>query len=133
MAVLLRARALIELGAALRKASRQRAAREPLKRGLDLARRCHAGALVQRGTEELAMAGARPRRLALTGSDALTTRERQVAGLARQGRSNREIADALVVTVKTVEWHLRQAYRKLEIASRSDLPDDLVEPDPASR
>ncbi len=38
-----------------------------------------------------------------------------------------------MVTVKTVEWHLRQAYRKLEIASRSDLPDDLVEPDPASR
>ena len=133
MALLLRARALIELGAALRKGSRQRAAREPLKRGLDLARRCHAGALVQRGTEELAMAGARPRRLALTGSDALTTRERQVASLARQGRSNREIADALVVTVKTVEWHLRQAYRKLEIASRGDLPDDLAEPDPASR
>ena len=127
-AVLLRARALIDFGTALRKTSKQRLAREPLKRGLDLAQRCHAGALVQRGREELALAGARPRRIALNGADSLTARERQVAALARRGHSNREIAEVLVVTLKTVEWHLRQVYRKLEIGSRGELPDDLAEP-----
>ena len=127
-AVLLRARALIDFGSALRKTSKQRLAREPLKRGLDLAQRCHAGALVQRGREELALAGARPRRIALNGADSLTARERQVAALARRGHSNREIAEVLVVTLKTVEWHLRQVYRKLEIGSRGELPDDLAEP-----
>jgi DNA-binding CsgD family transcriptional regulator len=84
--------------------------------------------------EELTTAGARPRRLALSGADALTTRERQVALLASEGHSNREIATKLVVTLKTVEWHLRQSYRKLGIESRHELlgafngdaPDDRV-------
>jgi DNA-binding CsgD family transcriptional regulator len=59
--------------------------------------------------------------LALSGVDALTARERQVAQLASQGASNREIAKKLVITLKTVEWHLRQSYRKLGIESRRDL------------
>ena len=120
-AVFALASALIDYGAALRKASRRRAAREPLRRGVDLARRCEADALVRYGLEELATAGARPRRLALSGADALTTRERQVAQLASKGYSNREIAKKLVITLKTVEWHLRQSYRKLGIESRRDL------------
>jgi DNA-binding CsgD family transcriptional regulator len=128
-AVLALARALIDHGAALRKSSRRQAAREPLRRGLDLARRCQADALVRRGFEELALAGARPRRSALSGADALTTRERQVARLAGEGRSNREISEVLVVTMKTVEWHLRHAYRKLGIESRRELASALEERD----
>jgi DNA-binding CsgD family transcriptional regulator len=120
-AVFALASALIDYGAALRKSSRRRDAREPLRRGVDLAKRCEAEALVRYGLEELATAGARPRRLALSGAEALTTRERQVAVLASEGHSNREIATKLVITLKTVEWHLRQSYRKLGIGSRREL------------
>ena len=83
---------------------------------------------MRRGSEELALAGARPRRIAVSGAESLTSRERQVATLAGQGHSNREIAESLFVTVKTVEWHLHQAFRKLEIGSRRGLPSALAEP-----
>jgi DNA-binding CsgD family transcriptional regulator len=125
-AALDRARALIDLGATLRRATRRRDAREPLKLGLDLAGRCGARALAQRAREELVAVGARPRRDAATGRNALTVRESQVAGLAAQGMSNREIAEALFVTVKTVEWHLRHAYRKLGVGSRRELGPALL-------
>jgi DNA-binding CsgD family transcriptional regulator len=125
-AALDRARALIDLGATLRRATRRRDAREPLKLGLDLAGRCGARALVLRAREELVAVGARPRRDAATGRDALTVRESQVAGLAAQGMSNREIAEALFVTVKTVEWHLKHAYRKLGVGSRRELGTALL-------
>jgi DNA-binding CsgD family transcriptional regulator len=74
---------------------------------------------------EASAAGARPRRTALHGCEALTHRERQVASLAAEGHSNREIAQKLVVTVKTVEWHLGHAYAKLGVKSRSQLPGAL--------
>jgi DNA-binding CsgD family transcriptional regulator len=125
-AALDRARALIDLGATLRRARRRRDAREPLKLGLDLAGRCGARALAQRAREELVAVGARPRRDASTGREALTVRESQVAGLAAQGMSNREIAEALFVTVKTVEWHLKHAYRKLGVGSRRELGAALL-------
>jgi len=115
------ARALVDLGATLRRAGRRRDAREPLKLGLDLAGRCGARALAQRAREELVAVGGRPRREAATGRAALTVRERQVADLAAQGMSNREIAEALFVTRKTVEWHLKHAYRKLGVVSRREL------------
>ena len=120
-AALERARALVEHGAALRRSGRRQAAREPLRRGLDLAQRCGANALATRALAEVRLTGARPRRSALDGPDALTDREREVAALAAQGLSNREIAESLVVTVKTVEWHLRHAFRKLGIDSRAKL------------
>jgi DNA-binding CsgD family transcriptional regulator len=120
-AALDRGRALIDLGSTHRRAGRRRDAREPLKLGLDLAGRCGARALAQRAREELVAVGARPRRDAATGREALTVRESQVAGLAAQGMSNREIAEALFVTVKTVEWHLKHAYRKLDVGSRREL------------
>jgi len=125
-AALDRARALVDLGATLRRAARRRDAREPLKQGLDLAVRCGARALAQRAREELVAVGARPRRDAATGREALTVRERQAAGLAAQGMSNREIAEALFVTVKTVEWHLKHAYRKLGVSSRRELGPALL-------
>jgi DNA-binding CsgD family transcriptional regulator len=124
-AALERARGLVDYGAALRRSRRRQAAREPLRRGLDLAERCGAKALATRALAEVRLTGARPRRTALEGPDALTEREREVAVLAARGLSNREIAESLVVTVKTVEWHLRHAFRKLGIDSRVKLGGHL--------
>jgi ATP/maltotriose-dependent transcriptional regulator MalT len=124
-AALERARAQIDLGAALRRAGHRRDAREPLRKGLDLARRCGATALAERGHTELVATGARPRRAVLSGVDALTASERRVAGMAARGLSNREIAEALFVTEKTIEWHLHQAYGKLDIKSRTQLAGAL--------
>jgi DNA-binding CsgD family transcriptional regulator len=112
---------LVELGATLRRAGTPRAARDPLRHGLDLAERCGATVLAQRARKELEAAGSRPRRSALFGTEALTTRERQVAELAAGGMSNREIAESLYVTLKTVEWHLCHTFRKLEVSSRHEL------------
>lgn len=119
------ARALVELGAALRRANQRMVARGPLQQGLDLAYRCGADRLAQRATIELRATGARPRRAVLTGQEALTPSERRIAELAASGMSNAEIAQALFVTINTVEGHLRHAYRKLSIKSRNLLPDAL--------
>ena len=124
-AALERARGLVEFGAALRRSGRRRDAREPLLHGLDLAQRCGAVALVARAKDETRIAGAKPRRTAVSGVDSLTERERQVAMLAARGMSNRQIADSLVVTLKTVEWHLRQSFRKLDVDSRVKLRELL--------
>jgi DNA-binding CsgD family transcriptional regulator/tetratricopeptide (TPR) repeat protein len=115
------ARALIDLGGALRRHNHRREAREPLAAGVELARRCGATALLERGQAELIAAGARPRRVALRGADALTPSQRRVAGLAAQGLSTPEIAQRLFVTVNTVESHLRNAYSTLGIHSRQEL------------
>jgi len=123
-----RARALVELGAALRRFGRRAAAREPLREGADLAQRCGAEHLVARAMREARLAGARPRRTALHGLEALTPRERETAELAATGMSNKEIADALFVTIKTVEWHLKHTYRKLGLSSRRDLRGLFDEP-----
>jgi len=116
-----RSRALIDLGSELRRVGRRRDSRDCLRAGLDVAHRCEATMLVARAHEELVASGARPRRERLSGSDALTPRERQVAELAARGVSNRDIAQRLFITPKTVEWHLGNAYRKLELHSRSSL------------
>jgi DNA-binding CsgD family transcriptional regulator len=123
-----RARALVDLGAALRRARRPRDSREPLRRGLDLAQRCGAAELAGRAMREVTAAGARPRRPALHGIEALTPRELQASSLAAEGLSNREIAEALYVTVKTVEWHLKHSYGKLGISSRRELAAALARP-----
>jgi DNA-binding CsgD family transcriptional regulator len=120
------ARALVDLGAALRHERKPREAREPLRRALDLALRAGADGLAQRARDELLASGARPRRTALRGVEALTPSERRVADLAAAGRTNREIAQELFVTEKTVEGHLRNAYDKLEVRSRLALPDALA-------
>jgi len=115
------ARALVDLGAALRRMGHRRDARTTLARGLDLADRIGARLLLDRAASELRAAGARPRRRALVGRDALTPSEVRVAGLAAAGRTNREIAQTLFVTPKAVEFHLANTYQKLGIASRQDL------------
>ncbi len=72
-------------------------------------------------TRRRSITGARPRRRLLTGPGALTPAERRAADLAVAGLLNREIADDLFLTVATVEYHLRNAYRKLGIESRGEL------------
>jgi DNA-binding CsgD family transcriptional regulator len=120
-ALLVRARATTELGAALRRRNRRSEARELLATGLESAERCGASALVERARTELVATGARPRRAVRTGVDALTPSERRVAQLAAGGRTNRDIAQELFVTPKTVEVHLSHTYQKLDIRSRSQL------------
>jgi DNA-binding CsgD family transcriptional regulator len=122
------ARAVVDLGAALRRANQRTDARRLLREGVDLARRVGAFALAERANEEIAASGARPRKVLQTGLDALTASERRVARLAADGMSNKEIAQTLFVTTKTVEVHLSHAYRKLEITSRAQLGKALETP-----
>lgn len=129
-ATLEHARSLVELGAAIRRSGHRAAAREPLRLGMDLAARCGATALTARAREELVAAGARPRRSSISGVDSLTPSERRVARLARQGLTNPQIAQTLFVTQRTVQVHLTNTYRKLNIQSRTQLPDDLITVEP---
>ncbi len=117
-----RARALIDLGALVRRGNRRREARELLREGLDIAHRAGAGPLAARAETELRATGARPRRVVLAGVDSLTASERRVAELAADGRTNREIAQSLFVTARTVEGHLTNVFRKLDLESRDQLP-----------
>jgi DNA-binding CsgD family transcriptional regulator len=120
-----RARAHAALGAALLRDGAPEAAREPLRVAIDLAHRCGAHALEDATLANLRATGARPRRRVTTGAGALTPSERRIAELAATGQQNREIAQALFVTMATVEFHLRNAYRKLGIASRTQLAGAL--------
>jgi DNA-binding CsgD family transcriptional regulator len=119
------ARSLTELGVALRHAGQRSEAQDVLRNAVDQASRCGASPLTDRASEELRLAGARPRRERLSGLESLTPAETRTARLAAEGMTNREIAQALFVTVKTVEMHLSRVYRKLDVASRDQLPDEL--------
>jgi DNA-binding CsgD family transcriptional regulator len=119
------ARSLTELGSALRRSGQRSAARPVLRRALDTATSCGAQVLAERAQSELLATGSRPRRTRFSGIESLTPAERRVAELAGHGRTNTEIAHALFVTTKTVEWHLANAFRKLGIASRRDLSSAL--------
>ncbi len=125
-ALLVRARALVDLGAALRRRGGRRDAREPLREGMELARACSADGLAELARGELAASGVRVRRRTPEGADLLTASEQRIAELAAAGASNAEIAQSLFVTVKTVEMHLTHAYRKLNITSRAKLPQVLL-------
>jgi class 3 adenylate cyclase/DNA-binding CsgD family transcriptional regulator/tetratricopeptide (TPR) repeat protein len=117
-----RARTMVALGAALRRANARAEARELLKVGLDVAVRSGAQPLVEQAEAELAATGARPRRRLLSGVESLTASERRVARFAADGLTNKDIAQTLFVTTKTVEVHLSNVYRKLGIGSRNELP-----------
>jgi DNA-binding NarL/FixJ family response regulator len=121
-----RARALAALGAEIRRARRPSEAREPLRQALEIAEVAGAKALEEHVRSELYATGARPRTTALDGVESLTERELRVATLAADGQTNRDIAQTLYVTPKTVEVHLSNAYRKLGIASRRELPKVLT-------
>jgi DNA-binding CsgD family transcriptional regulator len=120
------ARALTDRGAAFRRNGRRVQARTELTRALDLAHRCGASAIAARARAELIAAGAKPRRDAITGRDALTPSELRVARLAAEGLTNREVAQALFITTKTAKGHLSHVYHKLAITCRGQLADALT-------
>ena len=119
------ARALADHGAALRRAGQRTRARGSLERALDLAHYCGARRIAAWARGELVAAGAKPRREAITGRDALTAGELRVARLAMEGRTNREIAQSLFITTKTASAHLSRVYRKLGVSRRSELATAL--------
>jgi DNA-binding CsgD family transcriptional regulator len=121
------ARALVSLGGVLRRAGHRADSREPLREGYELARQCAAGALAEAARAELRASGVRLRREALSGVGSLTASERRIAEMAAGGASNPEIAQALFLTVKTVESHLTHTYQKLDIAGRSQLSEALAD------
>ena len=126
-AELARAKAECELGAAMRRAGRRGDAVDLLRASLDRASRCGAAPLERRVRDELRAAGIRPRRTAMSGLDSLTPSERRVAELVAQGLGNSEIAQALFVTRRTVEYHLTHAFRKLGVSSREELAAAVAE------
>jgi DNA-binding CsgD family transcriptional regulator len=115
------ARTLTDYGAALRRTNRRAEAREPLREALDWARRAGALAIAKRAHAELEATGEKLGPVLAAGVQSLTPSERRIAGLAADGLTNRQIAQNLFLSVKTVESHLRGAYRKLDIGSRGEL------------
>jgi DNA-binding CsgD family transcriptional regulator len=120
------AHALVDYGGALRRSKQRIEARERLREGAEIAHRLGALALVAQANNELAATGARPRKVVQTGLETLTASERRVAQLAADDMSNKDIAQSLFVTVKTVEVHLSSVYRKLDISSRRQLASTLA-------
>jgi DNA-binding CsgD family transcriptional regulator len=127
------ARTLTEYGTALARGGERASARAPLQEAMDLAARSGAQPLEQRAREELRAIGARPRRERLTGVESLTHSELGVARLAAQGLTNRQIAQALFVSTKTVGTHLGHIYGKLSVNNRVDLAETLLEASPAQQ
>jgi DNA-binding CsgD family transcriptional regulator len=121
-----RARALADLGAMLRRRNRRTEARELLREALDGAHRARAGTIVRYAETELRATGARPRRVVLSGVDSLTPSERRIAEYAGDGLTNREIAQTLFITARTVEGHLTSVFRKLRLDSRDQLAEALA-------
>ena len=121
------ARALVDLGVARLQEGETDGARASLEEGMDGAHRAGAHPLVATAMEGLRSLGMRPRRPALRGIDALTSQQLRVARLAAAGRSNREIAEELFLTRRTVELHLTGAYRKLGTDGREGLAGVLAE------
>jgi DNA-binding CsgD family transcriptional regulator len=119
------ARALVWMGAALRRANRRAEAREHLRQGLDLAVRCGADALADEARVEILASGGRTRRELLSGIDALTTSERRIAEMAATGMTRNAIAQSLFVSLKTVDTHLGRVYAKLGVSTRPELWDAI--------
>jgi DNA-binding CsgD family transcriptional regulator len=115
------AKALIDIGAALRRAGHHNESHQNLHRGVEIAHICGASPLVERGKNELRASGIRLPEIAPWGPDALSPSERRVAELAAAGYSDRDIAQALFITTNTVEIHLTAIYDKLGINGRANL------------
>jgi DNA-binding CsgD family transcriptional regulator len=120
------ARALTDLGALLRRSNRRVDARHVLRQALDAAHHIGARPLADRAETELRATGARPRRVLLTGLEALTASERRIAELASEGLTNRQIAQTLFVTARTVEGHLTKVFQKLDVKTRTELAAALA-------
>ena len=111
-----RARTMLVYGGALRRSKRRRQARTVLEEAAAEFERLGAAVWLERVGDELASIGGRT-----SAGDELTPAERRVAELAALGLPNREIASALFVSPKTVEFHLGNVFRKLGVRSRTEL------------
>lgn len=111
----------IDLGGELHRSGRDKESRETLRQAMDLAHRSGAAAIAERARSALVAAGGRPRREAQRGPASLTPSEQRVCAMAASGLGNRQIAEKLFVTLKTVEWHLTRSYSKLGIRERAEL------------
>ncbi len=123
-----RARTLLVYGAALRRAKRKADARDRLEEAAAAFEELSASAFVDRARAELARIGGRRR-----SEGGLTATERQIAELVAEGRSNKEVAAALFVSVKTVEANLSRVYAKLGLRSRGELARHLHDAERASK
>jgi DNA-binding NarL/FixJ family response regulator len=115
------ARAHLLYGEWLRRESRRVDARAQLRPALELLEAIGMEAFAERARGELLATGERVRKRTVEARDELTPQERQIAGLARDGLSNPEIGARLFISPRTVEWHLRKVFAKLEIRSRREL------------
>ncbi|MCW2720089.1 helix-turn-helix transcriptional regulator, partial [Pseudonocardia sp.] len=121
-----RARVELAAGGFLRRLGRRRRAADLLTAAEARFTALGAVPYSERCAKELAASGLHPAaRRGRDGTD-LTSQELVVARLAAGGRSNREVADELVVSIKTIEYHLRNAFQKLGVTSRRQLPDRLA-------
>ncbi|MGY1682390.1 ATP-binding protein [Geodermatophilus sp. SYSU D01176] len=116
-----RARTHLAFGEHLRRARRRVDAREHLRAALTLFEELGAAPYAERAAQELRASGETARRRDVTTTTELTAQERQVAGLVRQGLSNRDVAARLFVSPRTVDFHLRNVFSKLGVASRAEL------------
>ncbi len=119
------ARTRLSFGEWLRRAGRRKDAREQLRGAHDLFADMGAGGFAERSRRELLATGETVRTRRADARDELTTQERQIAGLARDGLSNPEIGSRLYLSPRTVEWHLRKVFTKLGIRSRRELSRTL--------
>jgi len=119
------AKSLVDQAETWRALGRRTDAREGLTNAAAIAAGCGAPALQKRIAEALEAIGDRPRRVISLGAESLTASERRVASLASSGRSNRDIAQELFVSPKTVENHLGRVYTKLGIGNRRELAGAL--------
>ena len=115
-----RARTALCFGERLRRAGERKAAQEHLSSAATAFEALGAAPWLERARDELRASGRRLRARDAD-RDRLTPREAQIAGQVAQGKSNREVAEALYLTPKTVEFHLTRVYRKLGVRSRSEL------------
>ena len=125
-----RARTLLAFGRRLHRSCRRAAARQHLRAALEGFERLHADAWASQAEAELRAVGGRRR--PPQDDRALTPQEWRVAAAVQRGASNRAIAADLFLSPKTVEFHLRQIYRKLDVHSRTQLVAALADKDTAS-
>ena len=121
------AHALADLGTELGRSGRRTEGRDAQRRAISLAGQCGAVALAESAMAGLHAGPGRRARIELTGPSALTAAERRVCRQVAGGQTNREVAQALFVTEKTVERHLSSAYQKLGIRSRFQLASAIGE------
>jgi DNA-binding CsgD family transcriptional regulator len=120
------ARARLVYGEWLRRERRRADAREQLRAAHDVFDSIGAEAFAERARRELVATGFSAHKRPVNLAYELTPQEAQIARLAGEGRTNREIGAQLFISARTVEWHLRKVFAKLDISSRHDLRDALA-------